>query len=239
MRERDLLERLSDMGAAAQAAIPGLYAWAVTVAPAAWARGAPLVAKILAILGLAFLVGSMVIERRFPRWARPVSVWGLAGTSALVWVAAPLALSPTMLDAPRGLSGIIGWALFAFASAAPAMGRDPEGSRVVAGAPLRPRVPIPRGDAVFIVTGAALALALQAVGWHVNVPERALLVRLVVLASGLAVVGAATQLATARHARRTRPTRRVRMRRSMTAVMGLVFLALVGFALFALSWSSR
>ena len=39
---RRVLERIAGIGASAQAAIPGLYAWAITVAPAAWSRGAPL-----------------------------------------------------------------------------------------------------------------------------------------------------------------------------------------------------
>ena len=38
-RRPQLLARVSDLGTAAQASIPGLYAWAVTVAPAAWKSG--------------------------------------------------------------------------------------------------------------------------------------------------------------------------------------------------------
>ena len=229
---RGLFERLGDIGTAAQATIPGFYAWAVTVAPAAWSRGAPLAAKIIACMGLASLVLAIALERKWPLYARPVSIWGLVSTSAVVWALAPLALLPSRIDAARGVAGMIGWGLFALASAAPALRRDTEAARVVDGAPLRPRAKIPRGDAWFIAAGTAMAIGLQTVGWGVAVPERALLVRLVALASGLAVIGAATQIALGRHARRVRPTRRVRVRRSMPAFLVLCVVAALGLALF-------
>jgi hypothetical protein len=232
--ERPLFDRIGDIGTAAQATIPGLYAWAVTVAPAAWGRGAPLIAKIVAILGVGCLAAAIVVERRTPRWARPTSVWGLVLTSLLVWLLVPAAMLPNHLDAPRGVAGMIGWALFAFASAAPALPRDAESARVVAGQPLRPRTPIPRGDAWFILGGTACALALQAIGWRVAVPERALLVRIVALAAGLAIVGAATQIAMARHGKRHRPSRKTRVRRSVVALTALGVLAVAGVLLLLL-----
>ncbi len=228
---RGLFERLGDIGTAAQATIPGLYAWAVTVAPAAWSRGSPLLAKVIACAGLASLILAIPLERRWPRYGRPVSVWGLVSTSAFVWALAPAALLPTRIDAGRGVAGMIGWGLFALASAAPALPRDGDDSRIVDGAPLRPRGKIPRGDAWFIGAGALMAIGLQTVGWNVAVPERALLVRLVALAAGLGVIGAATQIALGRHGRRIRPTRRVRVRRSMAAFLGLFVVAALGLAL--------
>ncbi len=228
---RGLFGRLGDLGSAAQAAIPGLYAWAVTVAPAAWSRGAPLAAKLIACLGLVALVAGIVLERTSPRYARPVSIWGLVSTSALVWALAPLALLPSRVDAARGVAGMLGWGLFALASAAPALTRDAEPTRIAPGAPLRPRAKMPRGDAWFIAAGALMAAGLQVVGWNVAVPERALLVRLVALASGLAVLGAATQIALGRHGKRARPSRRARVRRSMLAFVALCVVAALGLAL--------
>jgi hypothetical protein len=63
--------------------------------------------------------------------------------------------------------------------------------------------------------GAVLACGLQLVGWRSGPPERAILVRLVALAAGLAVIGASTSVALARHGRRSRPSRKERMRRSL------------------------
>ena len=62
IRKGFVFTRLSELGASAQAAIPGLYAWAITVAPAAWSRGAPLVAKVAAIIGVVALVTAPLVE---------------------------------------------------------------------------------------------------------------------------------------------------------------------------------
>ncbi|MBN9167818.1 MAG: hypothetical protein J0I07_43205, partial [Myxococcales bacterium] len=60
-RRRKVLERIASIGASAQAAIPGLYAWAITVAPAAWSRGAPLLAKAAAVVGVLALVTAPLV----------------------------------------------------------------------------------------------------------------------------------------------------------------------------------
>ena len=60
-RRNVVLTRLSELGASAQAAIPGLYAWSITVAPAAWSRGAPLFAKVAAIIGVVALVTAPLV----------------------------------------------------------------------------------------------------------------------------------------------------------------------------------
>jgi len=124
------LDRIVDLGAAAQAAIPGLYAWGVTVAPAAWSRGSPWSAQAAAVLGLLSLGAAPFVERWSPSMARVVSVWGLVTTSGLVWVLVPASLAPGRLDPLRGIAGMFGWGLFALATAAPALRRvdAPRGS---------------------------------------------------------------------------------------------------------------
>src|SRR5262245_51202127 len=172
--------QVSDLGPAAQASIPGVYAWAVTVAPAAMSRGAPWIAKVVAFVGVAALAGSTILERRYAgdvdagralrgwqadAWARGLSVWGLVLSSALVWALAPAALSPARLDAARGIAGMIGWALFAFASAAPSLKRSAEdAARVVGDGGLKPRSRLPRGDLFYLSVAIVAALGLQVVG---------------------------------------------------------------------------
>src|SRR3954452_24118179 len=89
---RRVLERVASLGASAQAAIPGLYAWAITVAPAAWSRGAPLFAKGAAVVGLLAIATAPLVERAppsplrpwtGPKWARIWSVWGFVLSSAV------------------------------------------------------------------------------------------------------------------------------------------------------------
>lgn len=242
-RRHRLLSFVAELGASAQAAIPGLYAWAITVAPAAWSRGAPFFAKVAAVFAVFALLSAPFVEGAGvfaaarppglralagPQKARIWSVWGFVLPSAVVWALAPSALSAARLDGVRGALGMVGWALFAFASAGPTLRPDPDAEgRIVAGTSLKPRSELPRGDGLYVVFGILAALAMQAIGWGVASPERAVLVRLVTIACGIAVLGGATSISLARHATRTPASRRLRLRRALPWV---VILALVGVA---------
>lgn len=251
-RRRGVFERIAGIGASAQAAIPGLYAWAITVAPAAWSRGAPIVAKVAAITGLVALVTAPFVEgaggatsdvvdhRRkslreridswtSPMWARTWSVWGFVLSSAMVWALAPAALSSARLDAVRGSLGMVGWALFAFASAGPALKPDPNSpARIIASTSMKPRSALPRGDGIYVAIGVVLALVMQGIGWGVATPERAVLVRLVTVVCGIAVIGGTTSIALARHGTRVAASRRVRLRRAFPWLILLTMVALAG-----------
>lgn len=251
-KRREVLARVASVGSSAQAAIPGLYAWAITVAPAAWSRGAPLLAKVAAVIGVLALVTAPLVEgggppavsppdapaepserketllqrvRSWtgPTWARVWSVWGFVLSSAIVWALTPAALSAARLDGVRGALGMVGWALFAFASAGPTLRPSESEGRIVASTSLKPRSEIPRGDGVYVSIGVVLALSMQAVGWGVALPERAVLVRLVTVVCGIAVLGGTTSIALARHSSRISASRSLRLRR---ALPWLVLLAL-------------
>lgn len=226
---RGLLDRLVfDLGATSQAIVPGAYAWAVTVEPAAFARGAPVVAKVAALCGMGLLAFAPALERKRPTVARIVSVWGLVATSLFVWVLAPASfLAPSHTDAVRGIAGMIGWGLFALASCAPALPRrlrDKPSSSVQA---LQRRGDSGKIDALILGIGFGAAGLLQGVGWTVDVPERALLVRLVALATGAMIVGASSSLVVARHLPR-KPERAAR--RVKRAVVPLVVFGLLAVA---------
>jgi hypothetical protein len=247
-----MLGRIASIGASAQAAIPGLYAWSITVAPAAWSRGAPWVAKAASVVGLLALVSAPVVEATTktpasndkrsgvrswtgPMWARIWSVWGLVLSSAIVWALAPAALSSARLDGVRGSLGMIGWALFAFASAGPVLQHDPAASgRSVRSTSLKPRSELPRGDGVYVATGVVAALSMQAVGWGVAAPERAVLVRLVTVVCGVAVIGGTTSIALARHAKRVPASRRIRLRRSLPWFVVLALIVVSGMTVLAM-----
>jgi hypothetical protein len=258
-----LLARLAVLGPSSQAAIPGLYAWGVTVVPAAWSRGAWFGAKVAAVLGVVALASLPLVENvtnareRPPRsgapsiarsrsgpveartwsavtWARLGSIWGFVLSSAVVWAVSPGALSSARLDGVRGALGMVGWALFAFASAGPALRAEPNVSvPTVAGSPLRPRSEVPRGDGAYVAAGAAMALGLQAIGWEIASAERAVLVRLVTIACGIAVLGATTSVGLARHVPRVRARVDVRLRRGLPWVALLTLVIGVGLALSA------
>jgi hypothetical protein len=229
-----LFDRLVARGAPAQAAIAGGYAWAVTVAPTLWERGAPVIAMVAAGVGLAALLASAAGDRLWGGRGRAAALWAFVLASALTWLSAPAALRPARIDTTRGLAGMAGWALFALASAGPALGDRREAERVIDDAPLEARNRFARGDAAYPMVGGAVALGLQIAGWGVMSAERFLLVRLVALASGLAIVGAAAEIALARHAPRAPRSWKAKMRN-----VGGLLLLLAGLALAGLLFTSR
>jgi hypothetical protein len=241
MRAGDVLERLAAAGAAAQTMVPGVYAWGVTVAPAAWAHGSSGLTRAAAAVAPVALGWGVVGERRWGGRAQLASFWGFVLASAVVWSTAPSGLSPARMDGPRGLAGMLGWALFAFASAGPAIRalpakvheEDPVTAAPPLTAPLAPPPRVARGDAAYAAAGASMAAVLQTVGWRVAGAERALLVRFVALAAGLTVIGAATEVALARHGPRAIASPSRRLRRALAALVALSLLALAGLLLLA------
>jgi drug/metabolite transporter superfamily protein YnfA len=201
-----------DLGATAQATVPGFYAWLVTVAPAAFGRGARPLSKAMALTGLALLLLAPLCERRWPSVGRIMSIWGLVITSLVVWLLATVgSTSPTRWDPLKNIAGLIGWSLFALASVAPALP-----PREVAKEDLSRKLQR-RGDSGVVdalIVGAAILLAavLQCVGWQAEEPERAVLVRLVALGAGVMLIGASALVVAGRHAARRAlaPTKRAK-----------------------------
>ncbi len=222
-------------GATTHAAVAGLYAWVVTVAPVLWEPGLDggnlVVARLAAALALVAILAGTAWGDALEGRARLAANWSFVLASALAWLAAPEGIRPARVDGARGLAGMLGWGLFALASAGPSLGPARESGRLLGDAPLEARRSLARGDALYLAAGAATALALQLAGWSVPVPERALLVRLVALASGLAVIGASAQLALARHAPRAPRSPRARLLGSRLPLAILGALALAGLLL--------
>jgi hypothetical protein len=225
-------------GATSQAFVPGLYAWAITVEPVAWSRDAGIGAKVAGALALLALGLGPVLERRSPGVVRMASGWGVVMSSIVVWVLAPDGAFATF-DAARGIAGMLGWALFAFASASPArqatVGLAP-------GPPLRPRTQASRVDTPLLFLGLALAAGLELAGWRVVDRDRALLLRLLALAGGLGLVTAAGALAISRGApldedRVPRP-RRQRLSTRMVVWSTLAF-GLLGLGAIYELWLAR
>ena len=227
-----IFARLADLGGVTQASVPGLYAWAVTVAPVALAKESGFLARGAAGLGIVALLVAILLERRAPdaesrdaRVARLVSVWGLVAASAIVWLAAPASVQLGRMDAARGISGMLGWGLFADASAAPAYRRSPA-RPLFEGDELRPRAESPRGDWIYLALASVAAVALQIIGWLERSEERALLVRLVTLAASVAIVSHAADVALARH-KRARAAASASRRASVFTALGAVAVVLV------------
>jgi hypothetical protein len=194
-REGGFLRWWSTKGAATQAVVPGLYAWAITVAAPGWVRGAPVVAKVASGLALLVLLIGPVVERWAPNVARLGVGWGLVLGAVVTWMVAP-ETAMTSFDAARGIAGMFGWALFAFAIASPAR---PARSAIVSSEPLAPRTEPARHDAPLLLVGVLLAAGLEIPGWNIEQRDRSLLLRIVALAGGLGLLSASSAIAVGRH----------------------------------------
>jgi hypothetical protein len=223
--------RLSRFGLSAQTLIPGLYAWAVTVAGPAFGRGASLVAKAPACAAVAILVGGAAAEHRWGTRLRPAFTWGFVLTCAVTWGVAPAILTAMRADPVRAGAGVLGWGLFAFASAVPAT-RAFAPSVVADDMKLTARRPLAGGDAIAMGAACVLAATLQLVGWRAVGVERELLVRFVSLAAGIAIVGGAAEAIIARHSVRAAAASRARLRRAVWPALALAVLLVAGLILF-------
>ena len=221
------------MGAAAQASLAGAYAWAVAVAPLAWAPAASAATVVGATLALLALLLGVAGERWKKPWTRPVSLWGVVLASAFTWSTVPIGLGIARIDRVRGVTGMLAWALYALAYAGPAMEPIADASDVGSEAPLVERRKLPARDRAYVVVGSLVAVALQLPGWSLADPGRALLTRLLGVASGLAVISVATELA----ARRTAPStprprkRRRRLNSGVTLTLVVLIALLLGWCI--------
>jgi hypothetical protein len=224
---RDVLHALAG-GSAVQILVPGLYAWITTVVPPAWSRGGMPVSRVAAAAAFVALVVGWWVARRGDQKARVTSLWGFVLSSAVCWSAVPRALGPAHIDDLRGITGTFAWALFAFAWAAPAFDAMAGDTRVADDDPLTPRKRLP-GSGVYILAVAALAAAvLQLIGWAVPSPERAMLVRLASLVSGLLIIEASVEVVLSRQGRAVGLGGRDRLKGSRWALAALALLAAGG-----------
>jgi hypothetical protein len=218
--ENASLRKVLELGPTAQPTVAGLYAWAVTVAPAGYAPQGPrgthsFPAAAFATLAFVSLVGGAaadVVLRRSPKpspgavelW-RTATLLAFAAACLVTWICNTDALSPVRLSAARGVAGMLGWGLFAFAFAAPVVEPEAAPARVASGA--RARGHVEKGDALFVAAVAALALLLQLVGWNVQSPERAVLVRVATLGAGILLFGGIGTFVSTRHGAAREPAR--------------------------------
>jgi hypothetical protein len=184
------------------------------------------------MIGILAILIAPFCEPKWARFARPLSVWGLVATSLVVWILAPSAASSFSWRVAWKLSGrpdplwsfatMAGWALFAIAHVAPALPRR-EPTREEGSRRLIARGGSERADGLILAVGMIVAAALQCIGWGVEEPERAILIRLVALFAGVMVIGASTTIVLARHApRKTLPA----VKRAKRAVLPLVLFGL-------------
>jgi hypothetical protein len=212
---RRALERGLDWGPTAQSIVAGVYAWAVTVAPVGYGRHGGTQnwpATIFATLAFVALLRGAIVELVTKKDAkdaatriaqsRTLTLFSFSAMSLVTWILDDGELSPVHLGIARGMAGMLGWALFAYACSAPVVEpvtTAPNGHAVRVEAGGRARGRVERGDALFVLGGAVLALALQLVGWNVTSTTRAIFVRVTTLGAAVMLLGGIGAYVSTRH----------------------------------------
>lgn len=184
-------------------------AWAVTVAPTAFARVASPWASVLSILALGAAFAGPIATRNHPRIGRHVGMSAFVGLAALTWIAAPHGIHPRWLDPIQGVCGAIAWGVFGlswserWARRAKPVPHDPETAILVA------RATLPPLSVFLVLLGVAAAVVFLALAWRIHDPSRALVAQVLALGGGVAFVSGSATVATSRGCRRSLGERRL------------------------------
>ncbi len=213
-----------------------LVAWAVTLAPAGFGRGASGLATALCLGALGAGLGGPLLARgrpRLSRLARHVGISLFAALATATWLIAPYSVQPIRLDPIRGVLGAVAWGVFAL-SWSERWGTHSEPEPVDPDAPLLlPRAALPPLSTGIAALGVAFALGYAALAFRAREPDRALVAQAAALACGVAVVVAAGIVATVRNKPRPEGGRRLTPR-VVRALLLLVTAAIAGAVLTAL-----
>jgi hypothetical protein len=182
--------------------LPGLYAWAITVALPANALHAPWWARAAAGVSVLSLLLSPLASGLKPVLGVALGLYGFVGCALLTWVALNLAGLPLVAHALTGAFGAFGWMLFAFAWGELRARRIPENDpHVLAGPPLNPRHAFPRSAEWVLALGTLGAGSLLLLAWRIERPSHAVLGQASALLGSLLIVAASARVALERQPR--------------------------------------
>jgi hypothetical protein len=248
--ERDAIRDVIPVAAAT------LVAWWTPVRPAGFFPGAtwpPRIAAALAVLGIvaaaaaimrgrkglvAILIAGFVVPSAVAWLLGPQSATALAEpvevfVGAIAWTAVGLVLiRPQAVAAPRGAEGGRGPTIGSGDDVARVAMKELDAALVADPPPkLTPRHPIARLASLPIWVAVALAaiVSMQAVRVASNVPDRAVLARIVGAAIAIALLSAAGDLVEVRYLARQPARPRSRLQRALTALAVLAVLAFIWF----------
>ena len=223
-RAAGLLPKELSEGRAAPILVAALITWTITVAPVGFGRGASIAAGLVAVLALGAGLGGGILLARRPALARHLGISAFLGLATLTWLANAAAIHPLRLDPIRGAFGALAWSIFALAWSerwgprARAVPADPDAPTLLARSALAPLAqPI-------AALGVVASLVYLVLAFSIRDPDRALVAQALALACSVAVVTAASTVATARGKPRNPGGRR------LTAPVIRALLFLVTFA---------
>lgn len=214
-------------GRAPPTVVAALIAWALTLVPTGFGRGASWMVTLLSLCALGAGLGGPLLSLRRPLLGRHLGISLFAALATLTWLADGRAIHPLRLDPVRGLLGAVAWGVFALSwserwgsRAAPAPA-DPEAPLLL------PRSALPALATTVSALGVAAALLYLALAFRVRDPDRALVSQAAALGCAVAVVTASGIVATVRGKHRS-PTGRRLTPPVVRALLLLVTTAIAG-----------
>ncbi len=180
--------------------LPGIYAWALTVAAPAHTPSAPSSASLAAWVAPWPLLLGTLLAPRWPRVARLLGINLFLGLCLLTWILAGRAISAERVEPVESALGGFGWVLFALGwGTAREPGRVPEEDpRVLPGTALASRGALPRGSRFLLAFALVAALVPLGHAWISHRAAHALLGQGVALLAAIALVESGALLSTER-----------------------------------------
>jgi len=227
---------LRPLAARANVFLPGVYAWATTVAVPVTSARAPDLARGTAMAALiALTLGPWLAPSR-PLLGRILGIHAFLGFSLASWgllVQAGLLLGS---DPIHATFGALGWMLYAFGwGELRGRGSVPEDDpRVLPGATLPPRSELGRSVGAVFAFGLAGALTLVYLAFRVARPTHAVMAHAIALVAGLFLIGGAVRVALDR-VPRTLPDHGERVSASATSLAVLLIALGLGALFFVLT----
>jgi len=215
-----------------QRVVCAAFAWAVTIAPAAFSRAGGWGERSLAVACLGVGVAGPILMPTRKKIGRQLGISAFLALATVVWLLTPSALDPSRLDTVRAGIGAIAWGVYAFSWGEPWRFRT-EAPQDDAGGVLRARSTLPPGAVPVTAAGVLAGLALIVVAWSVRDPSRALLAQAAGVGLAVAVVSASATVAIARAKARRAPVTSL-PREALRAVIALLVVAMAGAALLVL-----
>jgi hypothetical protein len=233
-REGGLADELRE-GRAPPTIAAALIAWAVTLTPAAFGRGASYLAAGSGVLALACGIGGPLLARTRPRLGRHLGISLFLAFATLTWLAGSQAIHPLRLDSIRGAFGAVAWGVFAlswsdrWSSRAEPLPADPDAPLLL------PRAALPPLAVPLATCGVAAAVVFLSLAFLARDPDRALVSQAAALACAVAVVTASATVATSRGKPRSSSGRRLTPP-VVRALLLLVTVAIAGAVITALRY---
>jgi hypothetical protein len=184
--------RVAEIG---QVLVPGIYAWAVTVVPAATER-THTGSVATAFLAFALLVAGAFLAKERPSLGYALGIWGFMIACLITWLISMPALQVERLDPWRAGAGSIGWILYALGWGTPwRIGRHPEDDpRAQLHPKLEPRNPPRLRTALSVATGTIGALLCLLLAWRITESDRAMLLHGAALACAVGIINTAATI---------------------------------------------